>query len=203
MANNRKTDDDYSEVKALHLGTKIRGLRQEEGMTLQALSSKTNLSVPLLSQIENNLVTPPISTLLKISKAFDKDLSYFFQNYTPDTKVSIVRKEERMKLNGKGLKRGRTAYSYETLAHKKKKKHMEPFLIEIERKSRRDTPLVKHNGEEFIYIMEGMIEFRTNDDSYELEAGDSIYFESNIPHASRAIGEINAKALLIIYSEQE
>lgn len=190
----------HEDVKDLDLGGKIRDLRKTDGMTLKTIAAMTRLSVPLLSQIENDLVIPPISTLLKISKALNKDISFFFTNSALDAKVAVVRASERIRLDKKSLRKERTADSYETLAHKKTRKHMEPFLIELETARRKSTQLVRHKGEEFIFVLEGTIEFITKDNVYVLEVGDAVYFESDVPHASRSIGKKIGKALLVIFS---
>ncbi len=74
------SDDIKHEVKKLHIGRKIRELRKKSGLILQDLSDRTGLSKPLLSQIEKEVVSPPIATLLKISKAFNVNIGFFFQD---------------------------------------------------------------------------------------------------------------------------
>ncbi|MCK5912751.1 MAG: helix-turn-helix transcriptional regulator, partial [Desulfuromusa sp.] len=68
-----------TEVKELQIGQKIRDLRQKQRMTLQDLSQTTELSKPLLSQVENDQVIPPLATLLRISKALRVPLQTFFE----------------------------------------------------------------------------------------------------------------------------
>ncbi|MGQ9509100.1 MAG: helix-turn-helix domain-containing protein [Thermodesulfobacteriota bacterium] len=193
------TDDIKHEVKKLHIGKKIRELRKKCGLVLQDLSDRTGLSKPLLSQIEKEVVSPPIATLLKISKALNVNISYFFQNKEPEEKVILVRKDESKRIDSRSFGREESGYYYEALAYKKVKKSMEPFLVEFKRKKIDRLSYFSHDGEEFIYLLEGMLEFRTEDQHYILYPGDSLYFDSSIPHAYRSLEKRNAKALTVVY----
>jgi len=187
-------------VKAFNIGRKIRELRKGKALTLQDLSTATGLSKPLLSQIENEIVVPPISTLLKISRALEKDIAFFFQEPANDRRVVVVRTFERERLDTRRLGRTDGGYSYESLAYKKSKKSMEPFLVEFERKDEKNMAFYSHDGEEFLFVLEGRVEFRTRDEVHELKEGDSLYFEADLPHAYRAVGRRNAKAIAVVFS---
>jgi transcriptional regulator with XRE-family HTH domain len=192
-------EDIKHEVKRLHIGKKIRDLRKKAGFVLQDLSDRTGLSKPLLSQIEKGAVSPPIATLLKISKALNTNISFFFQNDGSEEKVVLVRKDESKVIDSRYFGREESGYYYEALAYKKSKKYMEPFLVEFKRKKTDNLIYFSHEGEEFIYLLEGALEFRTEEQQYLLCPGDSLYFESSIPHAYRAMGRRNAKALTVVY----
>ncbi len=193
------SDDIKHEVKKLHLGKKIRDLRLKSGFVLQDLSNRTGLSKPLLSQIEKEVVSPPVATLLKISKAFNVNIGFFFQDGDPEERVVLVRKDESKVIDSRYFGREESGYYYEALAFKKSKKFMEPFLVEFKRKKIDKLSYFSHEGEEFIYVLQGTLEFRTEDRHYLLDPGDSLYFESSIPHAYRAMGQGNAKALTVVY----
>jgi len=193
------SDDIKHEVKKLHIGNKIRDLRKKAGLVLQNLSERTGLSKPLLSQIEKETVSPPIATLLKISKALNTNISFFFQNDGSEEKVVVVRKDESKVIDSRYFGREESGYYHEALAFKKSKKYMEPFLVEFKRKRVDQLSYFSHDGEEFIYLLEGVLEFRTEDQKYILQPGDSLYFESSIPHAYRALERKNARALTVVY----
>jgi transcriptional regulator with XRE-family HTH domain len=180
------SDDIKHEVKNLHIGKKIRVLRKNAGLVLQDLSDRTGLSKPLLSQIEKEVVSPPIATLLKISKALSVNIGFFFQDNDPEEKVVLVRRDE-------------SGYYYEALAYKRSKKYMEPFLVEFKRKKADRLSYFSHEREEFIYLLEGTLEFRTENQHYVFYPGDPLYFESSIPHAYRALERKNARALTVVY----
>jgi len=193
------SDDIKHEVKKLHIGRKIRELRKQAGFVLQDLSDRTGLSKPLLSQIEKEIVSPPIATLLKISKALNVAIGFFFQDNYPEERVVFVRRDESKVIDSRYFGMEESGYYYEALAYKKSKKSMEPFLVEFKRKKTESLSYFSHEGEEFIYLLEGTLEFRTEDQQYVLNPGDSLYFESSIPHAYRALERKNAKALTVVY----
>ncbi len=192
-------EDIRHEVKKLHIGQKIRDLRKKAGFVLRDLSDRTGLSKPLLSQIEKELVSPPVATLLKISKALHVNISYFFLDGDPEEKVVLVKSDESKVVDSRYFGRDESGYYYEALAYKKAKKYMEPFLVEFRRKRVDKLSYFSHEGEEFLYVLRGTLEFRTEDRNYVLDPGDSLYFESSIPHAYRALGNANAKALTVVY----
>jgi transcriptional regulator with XRE-family HTH domain len=192
-------EDIKHEVRNLHIGKKIRDLRKKGSLVLQDLSNRTGLSKALLSQIEKEVVSPPIATLLKISRALQVNIGFFFQDGDGEEKVVLVRKDESKVLDSRYFGREESGYYYEALAYKKSKKYMEPFLVEFKKKKPEKLSYFSHEGEEFIYLLEGTLEFRTESTQYVLYPGDSLYFESSIPHAYRALEKKNAKALTVVY----
>lgn len=191
-------------IKALNLGNQIRELRLKRGLTLQNISDLTGLSKPLLSQIENDITLPPIATLLKIAKALGRHIGDFFQETGPAVdRVAVVRRGERketmQRLHGGTEKVG---YCYESLAYPMREKHMEPFIVEIEPRGDSDIPVYHHAGEEFLFVLDGEMEFTGNDRIIDLRPGDSLYFDSKIPHALRGLGGKKARALAVIYTPE-
>lgn len=191
-----------SVLKDLGIGRKIKELRQQKGITIQDVSEKTGLSKGLISQVENDQVSPPISTLLKIASALKTDIAHFFQDKDFNPKITLVKKEERIKSGRRGIKGIELGYTYESLAHKKMNKHMEPFLVTFEPKERKNIIMFSHNGEEFVHLLSGNLEFVTDEgDSLVLEEGDSLYFESDISHGFRAINCNSALALVVVFNK--
>lgn len=187
-------------VKALKIGGKIRELRQQYKYTLQDLAAKTGFSKPFLSQIENDHVVPPISTLLKLARALNVGLAYFFQDQTSEEKISITRPGERVRVERRPHHaKGEVDYIYESLETRKANKHMEPFLVEFRPMPAEQMAFVSHEGEEFLYLLEGRVEFRSVDRIEVLEAGDSIYFDSDVSHGFRCLGEVPAKAVAVVW----
>jgi transcriptional regulator with XRE-family HTH domain len=97
--------------------------------------------------------------------------------------------------NALGVKIG---YRYESLAHPMVDKQMEPFIVEIDPREPSEVPYNQHRGEEFIFVLEGRLEFRSSDRTIEMEEGDSIYFDAAIPHGLRGI-DGTAKVLVVVY----
>jgi transcriptional regulator with XRE-family HTH domain len=199
----RRAQDDISlDVKALKLGSKLRELRQQKQYTLQDVAGKTGLSKPFLSQIENDHVVPPVATLLKLAKAFNVGLAHFFQDEVGRDKISITRRNERVRAEKRPHHRkGEVNYVYEALDTKKVNKQMEPFMVEFPVQETSDMVFVSHEGEEFLHLLEGELEFRSVDRVEVLEAGDSIYFESDLSHSFRCLGEKPARALVVVFNK--
>ena len=198
----KKSQDDISlEVKALKIGSKVRELRQKKHYTLQDVAAKTGLSKPFLSQIENDHVVPPVATLLKLARAFDVGLAYFFQDEVGIDRIAITRRDERLRVERRPHHRkGEVNYIYEALDTKKTNKHMEPFLVEFPVQNTSEMIFMNHEGEEFLHVLEGTLEFRSTDRLEVLEAGDSIYFESELSHSFRCLGEKPARAIVVVWS---
>lgn len=193
--------DIHDEVKALNLGNQVRQIRQRKRMTLQNVSDLSGLSKPLLSQIENNIAVPPIATLLKISKALSVNIGSFFQEAPSANRIVAVRKNERRRtLQREREGAARIGYRYESLAHPMADKAMEPFLVEIEPGEEEELSFYNHNGEEFLHVLEGKMEFRGGEQMITLEPGDSLYFDSSIPHALRGLGGKKARVLAVVYA---
>ncbi len=191
-----------SVLKDLGIGSKIKELRQKKSITIQELSEKTGLSKGLISQVENDQVSPPISTLLKIASALKTDIAHFFQDKAVNPKLTVVRKEERLRSGRRGIKGVELGYTYESLAHTKLNKHMEPFLVTFETKEQDNVIMFSHDGEEFVYVLQGTLHFLTdNNDDIILNEGDSLYFESDVSHGFKSVGDEPALAMVVVYNK--
>lgn len=127
----------------------------------------------------------------------DVDVTFLLKENTEevkDTELTVVRRRERKKVVTKGSLYG---YEYEALAYNKPGKNMEPFVISpaLDKEA-----IFQHDGEEFMYVLEGVHEFTYDGKKHILRKGDSIYFDSRIPHSGRSLGHKKAKILTIIYS---
>lgn len=186
---------EFDEKRIAHL---IRLFRLSRGMTLDNLSSITGFTKGYISQIENSEKSPPISTLAKIAEALNVDIISFLsedEERTEDTNIDVVKGSERKIVGREGTPFG---YTYKSLAFRMAGKNMEPYVITINDQS--PNTEFQHEGEEFIYIVEGKIEFYYQGKTYVLEEGDSAYFNSGIPHSGRSIGNKTAKFLCMMYS---
>ena len=191
------------EVRKLKLGEKVKDLRRLKRYTLRQVSGKTGLSIALLSQVENNAVSPPVATLLRIARALDVNIGYFFREEESKERAVVVRKDERRKVFRRmPAQHGKSGYTYEALAYTKNAKHMEPFLVEFEPKKKEEIAFLNHRGEEFLFLFQGRLAFHYNQDEIVLEAGDSLYFEADVPHAFRALRGKKAQGIVVVYSEE-
>ena len=195
-------DNIREEVKEFQIGMKVRNLRQERRMTLQDMANKTSLSKPLLSQIENNQVIPPLATLLRIAKAFQVPLNCFFEDERNDTKCILIRAGEQHARQLRSARDpGSQSYTYNSRAFGKKHHHMEPFDVEFFADKWSDDLMVRHDGEEFLYLLEGELEFRHGDQIMHLHPGDSVYYDSTEPHGYIACSDIKPRAIAVLYSK--
>lgn len=143
-----------AEVKELQIGMKIRTMRQEKRMTLQALADATGLSKPLLSQIENEQVIPPLATLLRIARVFDVGLHHFFRKRGSQLYFHPGRGKSQHSIRSKsGFEV--PPYSYHSLAFGKKGSNFEPFIVEFEQRELSDDLLVSHEGKSSCFCSRG------------------------------------------------
>ena len=198
----RSQGDIIMDVKALNLGSKVRELRLQKRYTLQDVAAKTGLSKPFLSQIENDHVVPPVATLLKLARALNVGLAYFFQDEAGKDKITVTRRHERVRVEKRPHHRkGEVDYVYEALDTKKANKQMEPFMVEFPVQESSEMVFMNHEGEEFLHVLEGKLEFRSVDRVEVLEAGDSIYFESDLSHSFRCLGEEPTRAIVVVWNK--
>ena len=192
-----------SDVRRLKLGEKIRELRLKRGRTLREVAGATGLSIPLLSQVENNAVSPPVATLLRIARALEVGISYFFREEESRERAVVVRKHERKKtFQPIHAQHGDSGYQYEALAYTKNSKHMEPFWVEFEAKRKEAVSYLRHRGEEFIFLFRGRLAFHYDQQEIILDPGDSLYFESDVPHGFRALRGRKAQAIVVVFPEE-
>ncbi len=165
-----------------NIGPKIKVLRKQQKLTLQDVADETGFSPALISQIENNNVSPPIATLSKIARFFDVKMSHFFEESDRNVPYEIVRRNERRTIgpviSTLGTDHG---YTYEALCYHKHNKKMEPFLVTINERAQEET-LYSHEGEEFLLIIKGTAEIILDDERFILNAGDAIYLDSSVKH---------------------
>jgi transcriptional regulator with XRE-family HTH domain len=178
--------------------TNIKELRVSSKTTLERLAKITGLTKGYLSRIENSTKAPPISTLAKISKALGVDITQFFAEKTAPREardISIIKRNETLEVGRKGAPYG---YIYEALAYRMPGKNMEPYAITVNDEA--SSVGFRHEGEEFIHMLEGKLEFIYDGKKYLLEKGDSAYFDSGKMHTGKSVGEKKARFLCIIYS---
>jgi len=184
----------------LQIGAKIKRFREDNALTLQDMAERTGLSTAVLSQIENHLISPPLGTLIRLTQALDLRPGYFFDQH-PDKPFTLVRKEERRPVSRFASKRGiQYGYSYESLGHDMKDRHMEPFLVTLEPATLASPKPASHDGQEFLFVLEGEMEVTLGEHSDVLQPGDAIYYDSNIPHLVQCKGNEKALILAVIYS---
>lgn len=181
------------------IGARIAELRQRLGITLEHLAAATGFSKGYLSKIENSHKVPPIGTLSRIAAALRTDITELLHTPTEgmDRGLSVVRATER-----RPVVRGGTAFGYDyvSLADNRRDKRMEPFLFTFPSKIDKYV-FFEHEGEEFMFVLSGRVEWQAGSHKLVLEPGDSIYFDARLPHRGRSL-EGEATALVVAYNRK-
>ncbi len=181
-----------------NIGAKIKELRRAKKMTLQDVANETGFSTALISQIENNNVSPPIATLSKISNFFDVKIGHFFAENEEECPYEVIRSTERTVIPKVVSKDGTNhGYFYESLSVRKKNTKMDPFLLTLNEKVT-NTDTYSHNGEEFLFVMKGTAELLLDDQHITLNEGDSVYFDATIKHRLFSTGNGEVKVLAVV-----
>ena len=174
----------------------IKRTRLERQLSVEELAKRAGLTKGYLSKIENSDKAPPLSTLTKIASALKTDVGFLLSGNSEkgeDVPLCIIRADERKEGSGKA---GVSAYPLERLAYRKQGRNMEPLIV---------TPpfdadhVLSYEGEEFMYILEGTLEFVYDSKRYVLNEGDALYFDAAVPHSGRSLGSKEAKALVVLY----
>jgi quercetin dioxygenase-like cupin family protein/DNA-binding transcriptional regulator YiaG len=186
-----------SEAPCEQIGRRIQQIREKKGLSIAQLSQLTGFDQEMLKNIESGGVCPQLGTMIKLSKALDSALQRLISTEGENLYV-VTRQNERKEITRSTTKKGqRAAYTYMSLAPEVKGRHMEPLIVELE--ALPDEERSVHEGDEFIYVLQGKVVLDIGDDHFELSPGDSAYYLSTTPHLLTAKGG-RAKILAVIYS---
>ena len=183
------------------LGTKIKGLRESLNLTVEDLASASGIDAPQITMIENDEVSPAISTLIKISRRMGVRLGTLLDG--TEASSPVVTSAEEMSPTINSAKPGKSSHlDFYSLAGRKLDRNMEPFFIHIHFADPSDKKnWSSHEGEEFIYVLEGTIEVYYGKEKHTVKAGESIYYDSIVPHCVTAPAQSDAaKAIAVTYT---
>jgi quercetin dioxygenase-like cupin family protein/DNA-binding XRE family transcriptional regulator len=175
------------------IGGRLGALRDIFDITVEKMAEKMKISVDEYSAYERGQRDFSFSFLQNAAQIFNVDVVDIISGESPKlTKCALVR-------NGEGLDiERRKAYDYKHLAFTFSNKKAEPFLVTVEPKQGEKPVLHSHEGQEFDYMLSGKMEFYFDDITYVLNEGDSVYFDSSVPHAMKAVGGQAAKFLAVV-----
>ena len=184
------------------VGSKIKGLRESKNLTVEEIAESSGLSVDQINSIENDQNLPSLGPLIKIARALGVRLGTFMDDNDSLGPV-VCRAEDRERDSSISFSNdavdARKHMEYHPLAQQKAGRHMEPFIIDIHPTDRLDYQLSAHEGEEFIYVMEGEIELVYGKEVYTLNQGDTIYYDSIVKHHLHGVPGKAAKILALVY----
>jgi len=188
--------DDGKIGEVEEVGARIQQLRKEKGISLEDLSSLTGFDISLLEDIETGKEQPQLGTVMKLSKALDSAVGRLVSGI--GTKLySITRKNDRKQVVRTASKTNKkNVYSYMSLAPEVQGRHMEALIIQLEKNEEKEVSV--HNGEEFVFVLEGVANLTIANESYDLEPGDSAYYLSTTSHYITAKTE-RATILAVLY----
>jgi len=178
------------------IGFRIRKYREEREISLEQLADLAGLSVPFLTALEEEDLLPSIAPLQKISRALGVRLGTFMDDQVTRDPIIERGSDLHEDLTIREARGKNAAFHYTALARGKSDRNMEPFIIEVAEEAGDQTST--HQGEEFIYVLEGKLRVIYGKQSHILEAGDSVYYNSITPHAVCAEGD-RAKILAVLY----
>jgi transcriptional regulator with XRE-family HTH domain len=162
------------------IGQRILKIRKEKGLSLEEISKLTGFEVEFLTGIEKNDIQPQLGTVIKLSKALDSAFGRLVSG-VGDKLYSITRKHERRTVSRSTSHKGqRQLYTYKSLAPDVKGRHMEALIVQLEEDPEKEISV--HEGEEFIFVLNGEVELEIGEDKFELEPGDSAYYLSTTAH---------------------
>ena len=189
-------------MKEESISKNIQTLRKKTKMTLEQLANQTGLTKSYLSKIERSKKAPPYSTISKIAAALGVDATFILSENLvnlEDPRMSFTRSHERKAIERMGSlsEDALYRYTYEAIAFDKPGKNMEPFVLEP---AFNQEVMFQHEGEEFIFVLEGKHEFTYDGRKYIMEKGDSVYFDAGAPHSGRSLGKRKAKILLVMFN---
>jgi transcriptional regulator with XRE-family HTH domain len=176
------------------IGKRIKAFRTQKRITLEQLAAQAGFTKGYLSKVETSKKSPPVSTLGNIARALGVTISALLGEESPRTSFCLVRKNERPLIARDGTAFG---YSYEAMAYKYPNKIMEPFLLTLPANPKKRT-VYQHEGEEILFVIQGTMKFLHGGEEYIVNEGDSIYFDSSLPHFGESIGPEEVKCFMVV-----
>ena len=184
------------------IGRQVRELRKRQRMTGSELATQTGLSVGMLSKIENGVISPSLATLQTLANALRVPLVQLFSGFEEPRGAMHVKAGEGVEIARAGTRAG---HQYRLLGHIGSNDSgvvVEPYLIDLTDESDR-FPTFQHEGIEFLYMLEGTVDYRHGDQLYLLEPGDSLVFDADAPHGPEVLIDLPARYLSIITYPQQ
>ncbi len=183
------------------LGEKVRMIREARSLGLEQLAARADLDAEHVRQIESGALIPSLAPLIRIARALGVRLGTFLDEQAQLGPVVSRAGASEAVVHMSGRDRpARSDLDFFSLAANKGGRHMEPFLIDIHPASATEARLSTHEGEEFIYVLSGEVEIQYGKDTFRLAPGDSIYYDSIVPHHVHSANDAEARVLGVVYA---
>lgn len=189
--------------KSVKIGDRIKALRGKRALSIADVSQKSGISEAVLSGIEDHSMTPALGAIVSLAEVFRVTVGELFGD-SADSPYCIVRSDDRQSVSRFSSAAGHPGgYSYESLGHKKQNRQMEPFLVTLSPSQAQHNEPNQHVGEEILFVLEGQVEVKLSNHTDVLKPGDSIYYDSSLPHVVSCHGDKPATILAVIYARKE
>ena len=177
------------------IGRQVYQYRVKQGLTVAELARQAGLSTGMMSKIENGQTSPSLSSLSAVAGALNVPVTSLFRLYEETREATLVRGGEGLLIERQGTRAG---HQYQLLGHLgDRQPTVEPYIVTLTSES--DVfPLFQHEGVEFIYVLQGVVLYRHAAKTYLLNAGDSLFFDSDAPHGPEELIELPIRLLAVI-----
>ena len=179
-------------VPEVNVGQRLRELRLERRLSIRALAERSGLNVNTFSLIENGKTSPSVSTLQQIAAALEVPITAFFESNAPKNSVAHITARNRPRM----------AFAHgtlEDLGAGMTNRAVEPFVVTLEPYASSGANPIVHTGFEFVFCLQGSMTYQVEEQTYRLEPGDSLLFESYLPHRWHNAAPQPAQAILVLF----
>lgn len=194
--------EEREKVLEVAIGREVRAFRKQQGITVVELSKLTDLSIGMLSKIENGHTCPSLTTLQTLAHALSVPLTAFFRGFEEKREAIFTKAGKGVEIEREGTRAG---HQYNLLGHIGANSSgviVEPYLISLTSES--DTfKTFQHSGIEMIYMLEGKVDYLHGNSIYPLEPGDTLFFDADAPHGPDRLVELPARYLSVICYPQQ
>ncbi|WP_234170844.1 helix-turn-helix domain-containing protein [Ruegeria pomeroyi] len=194
--------EEREKVLEVAIGREVRAFRKQQGITVAELSKLTDLSIGMLSKIENGNTSPSLTTLQTLANALSVPLTAFFKGYEEKREALHTKAGQGLEIERAGTRAG---HQYSLLGHIGSNSSgviVEPYLITLSTES--DTfKTFQHDGIEMIYMLEGKVDYLHGSEIYPLEPGDTLFFDADAPHGPERLVELPTRYLSVICYPQQ
>ena len=184
------------------LGARVRQLREMREMTCAQLAERSRCHVELLERIEAGELVPSLAPLMSIARALGLRLGTLLDD-EPHAGPALVKAGQSanvIRFSGNDPSANSSNLVFQAMGAGKQDRHMEPFLIDVQPGAEQSPSVSSHEGEEFIYVLSGSVQVNYGETVYRLAAGDSLYYDSVVPHNVCACDGAAARILAVVYS---
>lgn len=182
------TNDNHS---AANVAKRLHELRSERELSIRLLADMSNLSINTLSLIENGKTSPSVGTLQQLADAMRVPITAFFETSIERKRVIFCKADERPKVNIEETE-------LEDLSSGITKRGIQPLVVTLNPASNSGDDAIVHTGHEFVYCLEGRVQYTIENESYILEPHDSLLFEANQLHRWENLNATPSKIILIL-----